>query len=99
MKVNLSIELNEEQRRILADAIDGKSSSRLATRDDVREVLSGALYALSESDQHQEDITLPVHTVSRLWAYTKQEKVNYPGKDAGYVVGICKVKYARQLRA
>jgi len=98
MRVNLGIEITDEQRRTLADVLDGKSTARLASRDDVRDVLLGVLDALYGSDQFQEPVTKPISRVSRMAALVDLELPNYRGKGRSYVIGIVKVKYARELR-
>lgn len=47
MKVNLGVELSDDQRRALASILAGKSVKRLASRDDVREYLTGVVGALA----------------------------------------------------
>lgn len=46
MKTNVSIELSDDQRRALANAIDGKVNQRMASRSDVNAVAQGAIDAL-----------------------------------------------------
>ena len=46
MKTNVSIELSDDQRRALANAIDGKANQRMASRSDVNAVAQGAVDAL-----------------------------------------------------
>jgi hypothetical protein len=46
MKTNVSIELTDDQRRALANAIDGKANQRMASRSDVNAVAQGAVDAL-----------------------------------------------------
>lgn len=43
MKTNVSIELTDEQRDMLANVIDGKASKRLATRADVNALVQGLI--------------------------------------------------------
>jgi len=47
MKVNLGVELSDEQRRALASIIAGKEVKRLASRDDVRNFVSGMLVGVA----------------------------------------------------
>jgi hypothetical protein len=46
MKTNVAIELSDDQRRALANAIDGKANQRMASRSDVNAVAQGAVDAL-----------------------------------------------------
>ena len=46
MKTNVAIELDDDQRRALANAIDGKVNQRMASRADVNAVAQGAVDAL-----------------------------------------------------
>ena len=50
MKVNISIELTDEQRSLLADVIDGKINKRLATRKEVRELCQRHMGGLVRSN-------------------------------------------------
>jgi hypothetical protein len=50
MKVALSLEVTDDQRRELARRLAAKSTSRLATRDEVREFVNGAIDTLSDGD-------------------------------------------------
>lgn len=47
MKVALSLEISDEQRNALAQEIAGKKVQRLATREEVRAYVEGAIGALS----------------------------------------------------
>ena len=47
MKVNLGVELSDEQRRSLASIIAGKAVKRLASRDDVRDYLTGIVSGIA----------------------------------------------------
>jgi hypothetical protein len=53
MKVALSIEVTDEQRKQLSSLIAGKAVVRLATREEVREFVNGALATLSSADVPQ----------------------------------------------
>ena len=46
MKTNVSIELSDQERRDLANFIDGRKSSRMATRAEVVQVSTTLLQAL-----------------------------------------------------
>ena len=54
MKVNVGIELTDEQRNALADWLDGKQTKRLATRRDVNELVTGLLAGIVDSSAHVE---------------------------------------------
>ena len=61
MKTNVSVDLDDVGRNVLACYIDGEPTKRLATRKDINNFLSGCIYAalqtptVSEERQSEED--------------------------------------------
>jgi hypothetical protein len=54
MKVNVSIELSDEERDHLANLLDGKTSKRLATRKDVNELVHRLLQEYLDEDHAEQ---------------------------------------------
>jgi hypothetical protein len=97
MKVNLGVELNDEQRVALASIIAGKSVKRMASRDDVRDFLGGIVGALACAHADVEAPTaLPTAAVAvarvSAGAYTPEEqtvvdRLLSEGRNAEYARG------------
>jgi hypothetical protein len=92
MKVALSLEVTDDQRRELARRITAKSTSRLATRDEVREFVVGVLGSLGTAEGQEH---LP-ETVSARLAFTDAEaqladKLRVEGKSESYIRGYIAV--------
>jgi len=100
MKTNVSIELSDEERRALADVIDGKVSKRLATRAEVVEICRRHIAGLTRASISSADAKKVGEVIARQPAndlYTIDESdplsaaIARPN-DPGYIYGWNKVK-------
>ena len=107
MKTNVSIELSDEQRDVLADILDGKVTKRLATRKEVVELceqhierLLGGMakpepsnkVVLATATNVRTDPDLQ-HKVDPSLRIDPEDRVALAGKDAGYIRGWNMVKH------
>ena len=90
MKTNVAIELTDEQRSILADALDGKSSKRLATRKEVAAVCRGFIEAVLK--EHLETATAEPICANTLEVADPEDRELLRGKAPGYIRGWNMVK-------
>ena len=90
MKVALSIEITDEQRNALASAITGKETKRLATRDEVREFLEGAIASLGASAVVGDAAGFARTTVLSPAEEELVGKLRAEGRSSGYIVGYIK---------
>ena len=101
MKVNLSLEVTESQRNVLARLLTGKDIKRLATRDEVREFVAGCIESLTEREgavlPADAAIALPQPRVSvgDLLTIDPEDEEILRGKAPGYIVGWNRVKRKR----
>jgi len=83
MKVNVKLDINDTERDMLADYIDGETSKRLATRKDVNSFIQGCIDAAYELNDAPEN---------------EAEKLRAAGRSDGYIRGWLQVKQACQKK-
>jgi hypothetical protein len=95
MKVNANVEINDEQRNVLARLIDGKTVKRLATRDEVREYINGCIASLVEETRIADvpeteapvATTSPRSSTSDLMRIDPEDEEILKDKEPGFVMG------------
>ena len=100
MKVNLSLELDDTQRNVLARVLSGKDVKRLATRDEVRvfveEWIKGSLAEQPEAAASEPTVaaTKPPHrlSASELMRIDPEDEERLKGKEPGFIMGWNRVK-------
>lgn len=97
MKTNVAIELTDEQRDYLATLIDGKPTKRLATRQDVNNLVQqfiGAAVSQAEYSGGKVDEHNNVHATAKgdLYTIDPEDRKFLDGKDPSYVRGWNQVK-------
>jgi len=109
MKTNVPIELNDSQRDILANLIDGKATKRLASRADVvalcRMFLETLVEDVEESPEVNDvdfnnDVIRSAGQVAGvdLSVAAPEDRARLAGKDPGYIRGWNKVKHKMASR-
>ncbi len=93
MKTNVSIELTDQERCVLADMIDGKRTKRLATRAEVVAICQQHVGGLLVQEATQ-DYDLPKAGVNRsdLYRVDPEDEHILRGKPDGYIFGWNRVK-------
>ena len=100
MKTNVSLDLTDDQRRQLANLIDGKVTQRLATRKEIvtftRQHIAGLV---AESEPTDEDVNesqrAPSSTASVLYQIDPEDRPALTGRSPGYIRGWNLVKRSR----
>ena len=113
MNTNMKIPLTDEERNKLSLLIHPDKPKRLASRNDVKDLLLGGLQAWlvepvdsEEAEEMEAEAEMAVFNAghssgSLLMQLAVNERESQPelaGQSDGYVIGWCKVKYAKQLR-
>jgi hypothetical protein len=99
MKTNVSIELNDEARDVLANLMDDKDTSRLATRKDVVALCEqhiGGLVATAEDYTYEPEVTDEAIMSSDLYTIDPGDRalMARPDDDS-YVRGWNQVKRSK----
>ena len=104
MKVNLTIEVSDTARRVLASALDNRASRRLATRREIRSFfeevsnsLAGSVCLTPTPQPQANDGTLCLSPPSKgpasdLYRIDDEDRDRLRGKPPGFVYGWNKVK-------
>jgi hypothetical protein len=103
MKTNISMELNDQERSLIADVIDGKQTKRLATRaeicelaiktiggylEDTRERTGNPASVILQRDNPDPTITrTPLSRIKDLSRIHPGEERLLAGKSEGYIIG------------
>lgn len=101
MKTLVTLDISDEQRNNLACLLAGKHVKRMATREEIRDFVNGAIARLNEvkADLERGVTPLPSPTVSvhhgveaRSAKEAEQvEKLRAEGRSDGYIIGWLKV--------
>lgn len=98
MKANIAIEINDEDRDVLANLLDGKVTKRMATRKDVVNLCQQHIGALVNQARGSDIVkTLEPKrtlsgTASDLLRIDPEDQAILAGKPDGYVIGWNRVK-------
>jgi hypothetical protein len=94
MKTNVSIDLDDDQRRILANIIDGKTSRRMITRAEVKEFTLGQFAALlsGPTPSTPENVYIKAGGYAALAQVAPEDRETLAGKSVSYIIGHNKVK-------
>ena len=97
MRTNIKLDLNDEDRRLLANVIDGKDTARLATRKDLQELVRGFVYGLASwsltfNKESEPTPKLDTGHATHGRRYTDPEmqvvrRLEAQGRDSGYIRG------------
>lgn len=102
MRVNLQLEMTDEQRQLFASQLAGKEVKRLATRDDVRNFMfgcyDGLLQSLHKTESFREAEVQPGLPPNFDISGTNGDPA-LEGKDPSFCRGYNKVKYRKYLNA
>lgn len=93
MKTNVSIELTDTQRNILAALLDGKETKRLATRADINTVCTKLIEdLLTEAVEASLESLGSAEPVESLESIDPEDRVALAGKSIGHIRGWNQVK-------
>lgn len=108
MKANVAIEINDLERSLLADLIDGKVTKRMATRADIVRLCEQHIGGLIEQSDCSVIVPTPFEATRTRVASTNpidnnpltridpEDAVILSGKPEAYVIGWNRVKRGKQ---
>jgi len=92
MKTNVSIKLDDQQRKLLADVIDNKQTARLATRADIVKLCQLHIAGLLEQNVQLDPPEKAEAVRSGLYDIDPADEKLLHGKEPGYIRGWNLVK-------
>lgn len=96
MKTNVAIELDDQNRRVLANLIDGKTSQRLCTRKEVCELTQGSIDALCAQPIASYETSV---SNTDLLIIDPEDKAILDGKSPSYIIGWNKKKRSSLMQS
>lgn len=90
MKTNVSIETTDQQRNLIANLIDGKATSRMASRKEITDLCQRHISGLVGESRVVTPSDKP--SMPDLFRIDEADKTILHGKSPGYIYGWNKVK-------